>query len=68
MSKNTLQKNLAEIRDLRSEEIDLAGAGYTTEATYAFSYTMATIQTPEGPRTVQFIGDVTPDNNTDYAY
>lgn len=67
MSTNTLQKNLAEIRDLRCEEIDLAGAGYTTEATYVPSYTMATIQTPEGPRTVQYIGDITPDTITDYV-
>ena len=65
MSMNTLQRNLAEIRDLRAEEIDLAGGGYSTEGTYTFTYAITQYDTPDGPRTVHHISDASTDVASD---
>jgi hypothetical protein len=58
---NTLHKSLADIRELRQEEIDLTGGAYSQEPTYQFCY--QTIQ--YNGQTYTAIGDVVPDTASD---
>jgi hypothetical protein len=51
---NTLHKNLADIRELRHEEIDLTSGAYSMETTYHLTF--QTIQTSDG-RTITVPGD-----------
>jgi hypothetical protein len=55
---NTLHKNLADIRELRHEEVDLTGAAHSSEATHQISW--QTILTSDG-RTITVPGDVMTD-------
>lgn len=63
-----IHKALADLRELRNEEIDLVGgSGYTSESSYNFTYVTVPYCTPYGCGTVTVPGDVIPDVNTDWV-
>ena len=63
-----IQKALAEIRELRNEEIDLVGgSGYTTEVSIIMTYSNVSYCGNQGCGTVSVCDDATTDVTTDWV-
>lgn len=60
-----IQKALAEIRELRQEELDLVGGAWSSETTLSYTFASVPVSTPHGTIYVTVVSDVAFDTNYD---